>query len=204
MSGFAETRQALVIFRESGERTKVPGGTHCEATYRAAWCDVWMGRVGLASIVILLSAAARATEPSAAPPSASTATYAPVALTEQKPPPAPREQFDMPRMPAHPLRASLSSSEVLAVGAGDVSPRMIRVVLETESVASFPVDDEEEPVSVPALPRPRLLSIRRNLDDDGSVFERAGATHRLIRRTLDDSSDFAPVSAARRLRTSLD
>jgi hypothetical protein len=102
------------------------------------------------------------------------------------------------------VRASLTSTQVLAVGAGDVSPRMIRVVLETESVASFPVDDNEEPVSVPAVPHPRLFSIRRNLDDDGNVFERAGATHRLIRRSLDDSNELAPVSAARRLRSSLD
>ncbi len=163
-----------------------------------------MGRVALASIVFLLSAGARAQPSAKTPPAApSTAAYAPIAVTEQKPSTT-REQFDMPRMPPHPVRASLSSTEVLAVGAGDVSPRMIRVVLETESVASFPDDDDEEPVSVPAVPHPRLLSIRRNLDDDGNVFERAGATHRLIRRTLEDSNDLAPVSAARRLRSSLD
>lgn len=157
-------------------------------------------------MLFLVSAVARATEPSAPVRTPAAATYAPVALPDQKPPPAAREEFDMPRLPAHPLRASLTSTELATVGAGEVTPRMIRVVLDTESVASFPIDDarDDEPVSVPAMPRPRLLSIRRNLDDDGDVFERAGATHRLIRRSLDDASDLAPVSAARRLRSSLD
>lgn len=162
-----------------------------------------MGRAGLvAMVMVLASGTALATEP-ALPASAALSTYAPIALTEQKPPSAAQPQFDMPRLPAHPLRASLLSTAVKPVGAGDVAPRMIRVALETESVASFPIDDEVPP-NVVALPPARPPALRRNLDDDGDVFERAGATRRSIRQSLEESSELAPVSAARRLRSSLD
>ncbi|MFZ5892033.1 MAG: hypothetical protein ACOY0T_13335 [Myxococcota bacterium] len=161
-----------------------------------------MGRGGLALLLVSTISAIALGEPSA---HSATATHAPLTPTEIHSQPAPRP-FESEPLPAHPLRASMTSNEISTVGSNEISPRLIRVVLDSEAVASFPVEAESSIVpEAPALSTPpRLLSIRRNLDDDGDVFERVGATRRLIRRSLDDTSDLAPVSAARRLRTTLD
>jgi len=156
-----------------------------------------------------VTAIAHGTEPNA---KAAASPYAAVALADAKARPAALSEFQMERMPPHPMRASMTSNEVLAVGTNPTPPRTIRVVLDPEAVASFPIEGEDAPIAAPvAAPvapvfgsHDRLLSIRKNLDDDSGVFERAGATNRLIRRSLDDAGDWASVSAGRRLRSTLD
>jgi len=161
-----------------------------------------MGRIGAALLVTSVTAIAHGTEPTAP---AAASPYAAVALTDAKARPPALVEFQMERMPPHPMRASMTSNEVSAVGTNEAPPRTIRVVLDPEAVASFPIDSEETPVAQPAFSsRARLLSIRKNLDDDAGVFERTGATNRLIRRSLDDAGDWASVSAGRRLRSTLD
>ncbi|MGC4087400.1 MAG: hypothetical protein QM756_05830 [Polyangiaceae bacterium] len=153
--------------------------------------------------MLSLAAAAHATEPTSDASAQTNTAYASITLTEAKPA-AQSPLFQGPPLPPHPLRASLVSNELAAVGQSNVSPRPIRVVLDTESVASFPIDDASSS-DANALPQaPRLPSIRKRLDDDDGVFEHIGATRRLIRRTLDDSNDLASVSVARRLRSTLD
>ena len=158
-----------------------------------------MGRVGSILPLMLLAAHARGEPMQTSDDDA--AAYAPLASAEAHKLRS-HAEFELPALPAHPLRQSLTSSEVSRVGAREVSPRLIRVVLDTSSVASFPTDDEPNAsVRVSAVPATYSRSIRKNLDDDGFVF---GATRRLIRRSFDDYGEFAPVSAARHLRGTLD
>jgi hypothetical protein len=165
-----------------------------------------MGRVGAALLVMTVTALAHGIEPGASVPSAlPQSPYAAVALAEARPRPPAHAEFQTDRLPAHPLRASMTSNEVSAVGVNASSSRTIRVVLDPEAVASFPVDSDEAPAAVPLFnPRARVLSIRKNLDDDAGVFEQTGLTRRLIRQTIDDTSDWPSVSAARHLRSTLD
>jgi hypothetical protein len=140
-----------------------------------------MGRVAFVLLGITFSAPAHATEPTASTSEAEPAGYAPLAAREGRQKPTRVLAFETPELPAHPLRASLTTSDISSVGAGDVSARWIRVVLDPEAVASFPAEDGTY-ASPSSAPPPRLVSIRKTLDDD----------------------TFAPVSAARRLRGTLD
>lgn len=138
-----------------------------------------MGRVGLALLVTTFTVRALATEPTATSSEPELAAYAQLPLTEARSHAKAPLQFEPAEPPA----------------------RWIRVVLDAEAVASFAAEDDalESGTVVPSPPR--LRSIRQSLDD---VFEHVGATHRLIRRSLEDYGEFAPVSAARRLRGTLD
>lgn len=155
-----------------------------------------MRDLGLGLVVMTLSARALAADPE--PPAF---PYEVIPRAEGQPRPAPYTTTEP--VPAHPLRLSMTASDVSTVGRSEASPRKITLALDTESVAAFPVDDAPVSQVPPFAARSRLLMIRNALDDDG-VSECLVIPRRLIRSAIEDSLDHVPMSAARRLRTTLD
>ena len=116
---------------------------------------------------------------------------------------APRAPFRVAALPAPALRLWLTPSDVTRADGAVIAPRAIRLALEPESIASFPSDPDAVMSQVPASDsRPRLLTIRRDLDE-GGMCEEGDVRYRLIRGAMEESSDQV-LSVARVLRTTLD
>jgi hypothetical protein len=150
----------------------------------------------LCLLVMTITASAGAKEPEAPP-----FPYALIALTGG-PHSVPRAPFRMATLPAPALRLWLTPSDAPASEGAHVAPRAIRLALEPESIASFPIDPEAVMSRVPAPEaRPRRLTIRRDLDE-GGMCEKSDVPYRLIRGAMEESSD--QVLSARVVRTTLD
>jgi len=146
---------------------------------------------------------ATAASAAAAEPSAPAFPYAVITLSGGLTRPAVHTPFRAPALTTPPLRVWLGASDTTETDEKEPRARAIRLTLEPESMASFPIESEV-PMCRASVPdtRWRWLTLRKDLDD-GARCEALDGPYRLIRCAMEESMDAASM-AARVVRTTLD
>lgn len=156
-----------------------------------------MRGVGLCLVVTATAASATAAEPSTP-----AFPYAVITLSNGLTGPGLHTAVRAALPTTPPLRLWLGAPDAGENEGTEPRTRAIRLTLEPEATASFPIESDAPVCQATASPRGRWLTLRKDLEDGGGC-QALDAPSRLIRRAMEESGDPASLSA-RVLRTTLD